>query len=85
MYSSHNNNIKYVDLIIKYIGFKLFHYTINLNVVSSFMIFNDFDYIFLSIYYSLEFKQMKKKEMCVIQRKTVVFRNIKTKTKYVIL
>ena len=43
MYSSHNNNIKCI-------GFESFHYFINLNVVSSFMIFNGFDYMFLSMY-----------------------------------
>ena len=50
MYSSHNSNIKCVDSIIKCIGFESFHYVINLDVVSSFMIFNDFDSMFLSMY-----------------------------------
>ena len=50
MYSSHNSNIKYVDLIIKCIGFESFHYAINLKVVSSFMIFSDFNCMFLSMY-----------------------------------
>ena len=49
-YSSHKNNIKYVDSVIKYIGFESIRYITNLDVVSSFMIFNNFDYIFLSIY-----------------------------------
>ena len=42
-YSSHNSNIKCTH-------FESFHYTINLDVVSSFMIFSDFDYMFLSMY-----------------------------------
>ena len=41
MYYNHNNNIKRVDSTIKCIGFESFHYAINLNVVSSFMIFSD--------------------------------------------
>ena len=45
MYSSYNSNIKYVDSTIKYIGFESFYYAINLDVVSSFMIFKDFDSI----------------------------------------
>ena len=49
-YSNHNSNIKYLGSIIKYIGFKLIHYAINLDVVSSFMVFSEFDSIFLSIY-----------------------------------
>ena len=47
MYSCHNNNIKYVGSIIKCIDFESIHYTINLDVVSFFMIFSDFDYMFL--------------------------------------
>ena len=47
MYSSYNHNIKRVDSTIKCISFESFHYTINLDVVSFFMIFSDFDYIFL--------------------------------------
>ena len=47
MYSSDNRTIKCVGLTIKCIGFELIHYTINLDVVSYFMIFNDFDSIFL--------------------------------------
>ena len=50
MYSSHNSNIKYVDFTIKYIGFKSFHYAINLDIVSSFVVFSDFDSLFLLIY-----------------------------------
>ena len=50
-YFSHNSNIKCVNSIIKYIGFESFHYVINLNVVSSFMVFSSFDFIFLSMYF----------------------------------
>ena len=50
MYSNHNNNIKYVDSNIKYICFKLIHYAINMDIVLFFMIFNDFDYMFISMY-----------------------------------
>ena len=49
-YYSHNNTIKRVDLTIKCIGFDPIHYAINLDVFSSFIVFNDFDFIFLSIY-----------------------------------
>ena len=49
-YYSHNSNIKYIDSTIKCIDFKLFHYVINLDAVSSYVVFNDFDYIFLSMY-----------------------------------
>ena len=49
-YSSHNSNIKCVDSTIKCIGFESFRYAINLDVVSSFMIFSGFDYMFLSMY-----------------------------------
>ena len=49
-YSSHNINIKCVDSIIKYIGFESFHYAINLNVVLSFVVFSDFESMFLSMY-----------------------------------
>ena len=42
MYSSHDSNIKCV-------GFKLIHYVINLDVVSSSMVFSEFDFVFLSI------------------------------------
>ena len=52
-YYSHNSNIKCVDITIKYVGFKRIHYTINLDVISSFMIFNDFSYIFMSMYFEL--------------------------------
>ena len=47
MYYSHNSNVKCVDLIIKCIYFESFRYVINLNIILSFMIFNNFDYIFL--------------------------------------
>ena len=50
MYYSYNSNIKYVDLTIKYIDFESFHYVINLNVVSFFVVFGDFDYMFQSMY-----------------------------------
>ena len=46
MYFSHNSNIKYVDSTIKYIGFESIHYTINLDVVLSFMAFRDYDFMF---------------------------------------
>ena len=47
MYFSHNS----IGSNIKCIDFESIHYVINLDVVSSFMVFNDFDYIFLSMYY----------------------------------
>ena len=53
-YSNHNSNIKYVGLTIKYIDsldYESIHYIISLNVVSSFMIFNNFDYMFHLKYY----------------------------------
>ena len=50
MYSSHNNNIKCVGSIIKCIDFESFHYIIKLDVISSFMLFRDFNYMFLSMY-----------------------------------
>ena len=34
--------------ILKYVGFELIHYVINSYVVSSFMIFSEFDYLLLS-------------------------------------
>ena len=34
--------------IIEYINFKTIHYTINLNIISSFKVFNQFNDIFLS-------------------------------------
>ena len=43
----YTSNFKYIGLTIKYINFELIHYIINLNIVLSFMIFNNFDYIFL--------------------------------------
>ena len=48
-YSSYKSNIKYVDSIIKCIGFESFYYAINLNVISFFMIFNDFDLCIISL------------------------------------
>ena len=50
MYYSHNNNIKYVGSTIKYIDFEPIRYAIILDVVSSFIICSDFDYIFISMY-----------------------------------
>ena len=43
MYYSHNSNITCVGSTIKYIDFESIHYVVNLNVVSSFMVFSDFD------------------------------------------
>ena len=37
-YSSYNNNIKYMDSTIKYIGFTSSNYAINLYIISFFMI-----------------------------------------------
>ena len=48
-YYSHNINIKYVSLTIKCIDFESIDYA-NLDVVSSFMIFSYFDYMFLYMY-----------------------------------
>ena len=45
-YSNYDSNIKHIDSTINCIGFELIHYTININVVLSFMIFSDFDYMF---------------------------------------
>ena len=50
-YYSHNSNIKYVDSTIKCIDFESFYYVINLDIVSSFVVFSDFDSILLSMYY----------------------------------
>ena len=41
MYYSHHR-------IIKCTGFKPIHYAITLNVTSSFIVFNEFDYLFIS-------------------------------------
>ena len=41
--SNHNINIKYVD-------FEFIHYAINLNIASSTMIFNEFNYVFLLMF-----------------------------------
>ena len=49
-YSNHYSNIKCVDSTIKRIDFESFHYAINLNVVSSFVVFSDFNFIFILIY-----------------------------------
>ena len=51
MYYSHNSNIKFVNSSIKCVGFESIHYAINPDDdVSSFLVFNDFDYIFISMY-----------------------------------
>ena len=49
-YSSHDSKIKYIGSTIKCIGFELIRYAINLNVISSSVVFSDFDSIFLSMY-----------------------------------
>ena len=75
-YYSHNSSIKCVDSTIKCIGFKSFHYAINLDVVSSFMIFSNFDYIFISMYCLLEtmklfFFQKKKRKKKMVRYKNL--------------
>ena len=50
MYYSHNSNIKCVGSIIKCKGFEPIGYAINLDVVSSSMVFSDFDSMFLYLY-----------------------------------
>ena len=50
-YSIHNSNIKCVESIIKYIDFESINHVINLDPISSFMIFNDFYFMFILIYY----------------------------------
>ena len=57
IYYSHNSNIKCIDSTIKYIDSESFYYVINLDVVSSIVVFNDFDYMFLLMHYN--FKSMK--------------------------
>ena len=47
MSSSYNSNIKCTCLTIKCIDFESFHYTINLDAISFFMVFNNFDFMFL--------------------------------------
>ena len=37
-------------MVVKYVDFESIHYVINLDIVSSFRVFNEFDYVFLSIY-----------------------------------
>ena len=51
LYCNHNSNIKCVASTIKCIGFELIYYAVNLDIVSSFMVFSDFNYMFLPIYY----------------------------------
>ena len=48
--SNDNSSIKYVCSTIKWIGFEPIHYAVNIYVVSSSMIFSDFDFVFISIY-----------------------------------
>ena len=61
-YFSHNNSIKCVDSTIKCIDFESIHYAINLDVVSSLMVFSDFDFLFLLMYCSINlFISFKKK------------------------
>ena len=57
MYYS-DNNIKYIDSIIKCIGFESFHYAINPNVISFFMVFSDF-YSIDEIIFLFKKKKMK--------------------------
>ena len=42
-HSSHNSNFKCIDSTIKCIIFDPIHYAINLDIVSSYMVFNNFD------------------------------------------
>ena len=70
--SSHNSNIKCVDSTIKCIDFELFYYTINLDVVSSFEVFNDFDYMFYFYILLVEINEIiflfrKKKEKIMMK------------------
>ena len=51
MYYSYNNNIICVDSTITCIDFESFYYVINLDVISSYIVFNDLDSMFLSMYY----------------------------------
>ena len=51
IYSSHNSNIKCINSTTKYIDFESFHYVIKLDVVSSFIVFSRFNFMFLSMYY----------------------------------
>ena len=46
-YYSHNSNIKFVDSTITCTDFESFHYAINLDYVSSFVVFSDFGSILL--------------------------------------
>ena len=50
-HSSHNGNIKCVGSIIKCIDFESIYHAINFDAISSFMVFSDFDYMFISMYY----------------------------------
>ena len=46
-YFSHNSNIEYVYLTIKFINFELINYVIDFDIVSLYIIFSDFDFMFL--------------------------------------
>ena len=46
MYYIHNGNIKCIVSTIKCVSFEPIHYNINMDVVSSFMIFSNFDICF---------------------------------------
>ena len=50
MYFIHNSNIKCIGLTIKCICFELIYYAISLDAISSFVVYSDFDSIFLSMY-----------------------------------
>ena len=50
MHFSHNSNIKCVGSTIKCIGFVSIHFAINLDGVSFFIVFSDFNLMFLSMY-----------------------------------
>ena len=59
MYYSHYSNIKFID-------FELIYYFINLSIVSSFMTFNEFVSVFLSInclFESIKLFSLKKRVM----------------------
>ena len=50
IYYNHNSNFKYLDSTIKYIDFESFHYNINMDVISLFMVFNGFNSMFSSMH-----------------------------------
>ena len=49
-YYGHNSNIKYIGSTIKCMDFEPIHYAINLDAISSSIIFSYFDFMFLSMY-----------------------------------